>query len=239
MGRADASLNMEWDWEAVRKELQAMAEPDYRAFASGLIPGGTPMLGVRLPALRGLSKRIARGDWRAFFRAEKGKCFEETLLRGMVIGYAKAGVDELLAYTASFVPEIGDWSTCDSFCDTLKFVRKDPERVWAFLQPYFPSEREFDVRFGVVMLLDHFIQEAFIDRVLETLDNVRHTGYYAQMAVAWALAECYARFPERTMAYLPNSRLDTFPFNKALQKMIESRRICGEEKERLRAMKRR
>ena len=59
------------------------------------------------------------------------------------------------------------------------------------------------------------------------------------MAVAWALAECYARFPEWTMAYLPNSQLDTFPFNKALQKMIESRRICGEEKERLRAMKRR
>ena len=79
-------------WEAVRKELQAMAEPDYRAFASGLIPGGTPMLGVRLPALRGLAKRIARGDWRVLFRAEKGKCFEETLLRGMVIGYAKAGV---------------------------------------------------------------------------------------------------------------------------------------------------
>ena len=157
----------------------------------------------------------------------------------MVIGYAKAGVDELLAYTASFVPEIGDWSTCDSFCNTLKFVRKDPERVWAFLRPYFSSEREFDVRFGVVMLLDHFIQEAFIDRVLETLDNVRHTGYYAQMAVAWALAECYARFPEWTMAYLPNSQLDTFPFNKALQKMTESRRICGEEKERLRAMKRR
>ena len=126
--------------------------------------------------------------------------------------------------------EIGDWSTCDSFCNTLKFVRKDPERVWAFLRPYFSSEREFDVRFGVVMLLDHFIQEAFIDRVLETLDNVRHTGYYAQMAVAWALAECYARFPERTMAYLPNSRLDTFPFNKALQKMTESRRICGEGK---------
>ncbi len=66
MGRADASLNMEWGWEAVRKELQAMAEPDYRAFASGLIPGGTPMLGVRLPALRGLAKRIARGDWCAF-----------------------------------------------------------------------------------------------------------------------------------------------------------------------------
>lgn len=76
MGRADASLNMEWDWEAVRKELQAMAEPDYRAFASGLIPGGTPMLGVRLPALRGLAKRIARGDWRAFSARKKGSALK-------------------------------------------------------------------------------------------------------------------------------------------------------------------
>lgn len=235
---ARAEMHAPADWEAVRRELDSLAEPAYCAFTSALIPGSKPMLGVRLPALRDLAKRIARGDWRAFLQKTGGNTFEEILLRGMVIGYAKADVEELLACTAAFVPEIGDWSTCDSFCNTLKFVPKAPERVWEFLLPYFSSAREFDVRFGAVMLLDHFVQPAFIGRALETLDNVRHPGYYAQMAAAWALAECYAHFPEQTMEYLPRSALDQFTFNKALQKMTESRRISAAEKAILRAMKR-
>lgn len=224
--------------EDIRRELFAMAEPAYQAFASTLIPGGRPILGVRLPALRGLARHIARGDWRAFLDGDKGDFFEEILLRGMVIGYVKADVEELLARVENFVPEIEDWSTCDSFCNTLKFARKKPERVWEFLQPYLASEREFDVRFGVVMLLDHFINADYIDRVLQVLNNFKHPNYYAQMAAAWALAECYTHFPERTMAYLPGSALDDFTFNKALQKMRESRRISGADKQRLQAMKR-
>ena len=233
-----AEESVHWDRKTVQRALLEMAEPDYQTFASGLIPGGKPMLGVRLPALRSLAKRIARSDWRAFLSLQMDESFEETLQRGMVIGYAKADAGELFVHVAHFVPEINDWSTCDSFCNTLKFVRKVPEQAWDFLQPYFSSEREFEVRFGVVMLLDHFIQEAYFDRVLDILDRVQHPGYYAQMAVAWALAECYAHDPQQTMGYLKESRLDAFTFNKAIQKMTESFRVPAADKERLRAMRR-
>ena len=82
----------------------------------------------------------------------------------------------------------------------------------------------------MVMLLDHFIQEAYFDRVLDILDRIQHPGYYAQMAVAWALAECYAHDPQQTMGYLKESRLDAFTFNKAIQKMTESFRVPAADK---------
>ena len=94
------------------------------------------------------------------------------------------------------------------------------------------------MRFGVVMLLDYYIEEAYIDRVLRLLNEARHDGYYVKMAVAWAVSVCYVKFPEKTMEYLKNNTLEDFTYNKALQKITESLRVGRDEKELIRSMKR-
>jgi 3-methyladenine DNA glycosylase AlkD len=160
------------------------------------------------------------------------------MLQGMVIGYAKADVEETLRYVADFVPKIDNWSVCDSFCSGLKFAKTNKRRVWDFLQPYLASENEYDVRFGVVMRLQYYMDEEHIHFVLGLLDRVRHEGYYAKMAVAWALSICYVKFPEPTMAYLNNNTLDDVTYNKALQKITESYRVDQETKTLIRSMKR-
>lgn len=224
--------------EEVRAMLETLAEPDYQKFASSLLPGVPEVLGVRLPNLRKLAKRVAKGNWRGFLEQSKGRSFEEKMLRGMVIGYASAPLEEQLAYTDAFLPEIDNWSTCDSFCSGLKVAKEEPERVWDFLQPYLQSQKEFTVRFAVVMLLFYFVQPDWIDRVLRALDSVKHEGYYAKMAVAWALSICYTVCPAETMAYLKGCALDDFTFNKTLQKITESRQVDAAEKPAIRAMKR-
>ena len=88
------------------------------------------------------------------------------------------------------------------------------------------------------MLLDHLITGDYIGRVLEALDSMSPAGYYAQMAIAWAVSIAYVKFPEETGSYLRRCRLDDFTYNKALQKAVESRRVSDEDKVRLRAMKR-
>ena len=89
------------------------------------------------------------------------------------------------------------------------------------------------------MMLDHFITEDYVERVLELLDGVRHGDYYVSMAVAWAVSVCYVKFPALTLRYLRRSSLPDFPYNKALQKIIESLRVSPEDKELMRSMKRR
>lgn len=223
---------------SIREMLAEMAEPKYQQFAASLLPNVDNLLGIRLPLLRKLAQKMAKEDWRRYLKSEDVCYFEETMLQGMILGYAKADIEELLSYVVDFVPRIDNWSICDSFCNGLKFTKNHKERVWDFLQPYLVSEQEYEIRFGVVMLLSFYIEEEYIDSLLLRLHSLRHEGYYAKMAVAWALSLCYVKFPELTLASLQSSPLDTFTYNKALQKITESYRVDAASKIKIRSMRR-
>jgi len=236
---AAAASKNEWT-KSIRALLFDMADADYRAFAASLIPtiDDRSVIGVRLPQLRRLAQQIARGDWRTFLLTYEDEYFEETMLRGMVIGYIRADIEEVLQFAAQFVPGIQNWSICDSFCAGLKVTRKHRDRVWKFLQPYFLSENEYELRFAVVMLLNYYIDEAYIEEVLKRLNGIRHDGYYVKMAVAWAVSACFVKLPERTLLFLRHNDLDDFTYHKALQKIIDSRQVDERTKTMIRQLKR-
>lgn len=224
--------------QTIRQQLQDLAEEEYRLFSSKLLPDIDNILGVRLPLLRGMAKQLVKQDWRAYLLTAQDDSMEEVMLQGMVIGYARCAPEERLEFIRKFMPKINNWSVCDSFCNGLKFTEKNKELVWDFLQPYTQSDKEYEVRFAVVMLLSHFLDEEYIDRVFPVFDSVTHPGYYVKMAVAWAVSACYVRFPQQTMAYLQKNRLDDVTYNKALQKITESLKVDKATKEKIRAMKR-
>lgn len=224
--------------KTIREQIFELTDKDYQKFSSSLLPNIDNVLGVRLPALRKLAKRVAKEDWHKFMKTTSSEYFEEVMLQGMVLGYVKTDVDELLQYIAEFVPKIDNWSVCDSFCIGLKSTKDNMEKVWDFIQPFLSSEKEYEVRFAVVMLLDFYINNDYIDNVLKLLDCVKYDGYYAKMAIAWAISICFVKFPEQTMEYLKNNTLDDFIYNKSLQKITESLQVDKETKAIIRSMKR-
>jgi len=224
--------------QTVREQLYQLAEEKYRIFSSSLLPGKENILGVRIPLLRKIAQKIAKEDWRAYLVSAENDYLEEVMIQGMVIGSAKADIEELLQYAAKFVPLIDCWSICDSFCSGLKFTNKNKERVWEFLQPYLLSDKEYEIRFGVVMLLSFYVTPEYVSLAFAHFDRIKHTGYYVMMAVAWAVSVYYIKFPEQTYGYLKNNTLDDITFNKALQKITESYRIEDKTKEMIRGMKR-
>jgi len=224
--------------KTIRERILELAEDDFRQFHSKLIPGTDNVLGVRLPQLRKLAKEIAKGDWRGYLAAAPEDYYEEIMLKCLVIGYAKADLAEILPYVAAFVPKINNWAVCDSFCNNLRITKKHLSEVWEFLQPYLQSREEFEMRFGVVMLLTFYMQDEYISKVLLLLDSAKHEGYYVKMAVAWAISVCFIKYPEKTIAYLKKNTLDDFTYNKALQKITESLRVDKATKTVIRSMKR-
>lgn len=230
-----------WDsveYAKLKETLHSLEDKEYLAFHSRLITTRYPLRGVRLPELRRLAKAVARGNWREFLTVCKTDTYEEVMLHGMLLGVAKCGLEELLEHLAVFVPLIDNWAVCDSVCIAIKAARQDRERVWAFLQPYLASVEEFELRFAVVMLLDHFVTDKYLEQVLAVFDEIRHDGYYVKMAVAWAVSVCFAYYPVRTMEFLRQDHMDGFTHNKAIQKCIESYRVCAEDKQALRELKR-
>lgn len=224
----------------VRSFLNVSAEEEYKRFNRSLIPGDiAPILGVRIPVLRKIAKKIAKDRGREYleelYEAEKkGQvCYEELLLHGMVIGYLDCRIEERKRLLDLFIPFIDNWSVCDSSCITYKFMKGDMEEWFAYLCGYVGSQEEYGVRFAIVCMLNFFVTEQFIFRVLKVLEEVRHEGYYVKMAAAWAVSVCYVKFPEAALEFLKNNALDDFTHNKAIQKIRESLQVSTEEKEAL------
>lgn len=218
----------------VRKELETIAEADYKKFSASLIPGVDNLLGIRIPILRDMAKKLAKEDWKGCMEWQDTLYFEETMLQGLVLGYAKASVEEILDYTRGFIPRINNWSVNDSFCNNFKIARKEQQKVWDFLMTYKDSQDEFETRVVAVMLMDHFLDDAHIDDVLKVLGELEIVGYYTSMGVAWAYATAWAKYPEKTKNYLLTHPIDAETYHKTLRKCLESYRISDEDKKWIR-----
>lgn len=226
------------NYQEITNYLYAHADAHYAAFSASLIPGEhVPMIGVRLPLLRDLARRLAKEDWSAYLDEAKDDTFEEIMLQGFVTGLAKMPFDEQMRRMALYAEKITNWSLCDSPCAGFKFVRKHQEEVWNFLQPYLYCQDEFRQRFGIIMLMDHFINERFIFRLVDVLGTVRPAGYYASMALAWAVSACYVHYPELIMDLLRSRKLDKDCQNRAIQKIVDSLRVTADDKNKVRTLK--
>lgn len=227
--------------KALESRLREMSSGEtYIEFQKKCIPGVENLLGVKAPALRKVAKELLAGDWRAFLRETDHEWYEYDVIAALLIASAKCELAERFELLRAFVPSINNWGVCDVLCGELKCAGKHQPEFWAFLSPYLASEREFELRFGVVMLLCHFVDKAHIDDVLHILTGMRHDGYYVKMAVAWALSLCVVRFPDDTLPVFAKGVIgDKFTHNKGIQKCIESFRVPDETKERLKTYRRR
>jgi Predicted DNA alkylation repair enzyme len=223
----------------IREELIKLEDKNYKEFNKKLCPDTQkPMLGVRVPELRRLARTILETiGIEEFLKIAGNDYFEEIILEGFIIAYSKISLEEKLNLIKKFIPKIDSWGICDTFVSTLKIKEKDLEKVWEFIISYTESENEFEVRFAVVMMLDYYIVDKYVDKVIKVLDRIKHDGYYVKMGIAWAISLVGIKFNDKAIQYLKNNNLDKFTYNKALQKLIESYRITSEQKEMFKKMK--
>lgn len=168
--------------------------------------------------------------------------FEEVMIIGMVIDLINVEPVRRLSLVEQFVPLIDNWAVCDVFCGGAKWVgepgrgpkscNKVPlKRMWMFLLRYLQSSSEFEIRFGVVMLMSYFLTEEYVGKVLLQMEKVRKGDYYVDMAVAWCLATARAKFDERTQEFVRNATLTPSVIKKYEQKVRDSLRVRGAKKQ--------
>ncbi len=226
--------------QEILEDIRDLADEKYRVFHSELCPGTDNIIGVRVPVLRKYAKQLSDFCWERNYRNIGNEYYEEKLLKGMILGYAKTDIENRLNYVRNFVPLIDNWAVCDITCTGFRFVKKNQNTMLKFITPYFDSNNEFETRFAIVILLDYYLNDMYIDETLNILDNIKSTNYYyVKMAIAWAISIAYIKYPEKLREYLKegNNHLDDDTYNKALQKIIESTRIDKLEKNELRKMK--
>lgn len=223
----------------VKKQLKELSEEKYKEFHSGLCPNTDNILGVRTPILRNYAKELLKENKiENLLKEIDDEYYEEIVLKGMIIGLSKEKNFEVVKnQIKEFIPKISNWAICDIFCAGLKITKKHKDEMWNFISTYLKSKEEFELRFSIVMILDYYIEEKYLEQIFNIFDGIKSDQYYVQMAVAWAISICLIKFFDKTINFLEKSTIDSFTFNKVLQKGIESFRISDEEKLILREMK--
>lgn len=227
--------------QEIREQLIKLSDEKYREFHSSLCPNTNNIIGVRIPKLRNFAKELLKEiDWKEFLNNAWNDYYEEIMLQGMIIGLVskKGNIEEFIPYINEFVPKIDNWAICDTFCAGLKITENNLEYIWSYIQKYLSSDKEFEIRFAVVMLLDYYLKEEYIDDVLKILNNIKNNKYYVEMAIAWAISIAFVKFEKKTMEFLKKNSLSDFTYNKSIQKIIESYRVNEKNKEKLKKMKR-
>ena len=236
------------DIAAVDQTLRQLAVGDekYAAFQRRIVNTNKRVYGVRTPALRHLSKQLARygigaaggdgnnetpplnaADIRIFLRELDETVYEQVLLGGLLINYTKMNDETMIDLIRCYLPLVDSWAGIDTFVERRARFRADA--WWNFACENLHQDGEFFVRYGVIMLMSNFLTPDSMSRVFTELRTITHDGYYIKMAMAWLYAEAALVSFDQTMNELSIAPIDVWIKKKAMQKMKESRRFTSEQ----------
>lgn len=225
--------------DSIAKTLRQMADPKTAAFNAKTIPNVDPksILGIKTPELRALAKELLKspkGAAQKFLSDLPHKYFEENQLHGFVISGIK-DFDQCVAELERFLPCIDNWATCDQTSPIC--FKKNRAALLPLIKKWIKSGRVYTVRFAIVNLMRHFLDQDFKAEYLEMAAAVKSDEYYIKMAVAWYFAEALAKQWDAALPYIKAKRLEAWTHNKAIQKARESFRVSDERKELLGGLK--
>ena len=225
--------------EEIRARLAELSDAEYRAFQIKLTPGTAPerVLGVRVPALRALAKELMRREEVGeFLSALPHAFYDEDILHALLLSEER-DYDEAIKALDAFLPYVDNWATCDTMRPAA--FRKNHARLPEDIRRWMASDHPFTVRFGMGMLMTHFLDRDFRPEYPEWIAEINSNYYYVNMMAAWYFATALAKQYDAAIPYLEQNRLDPWVHNKTIQKAVESFRVPEERKAYLRTLRRR
>ena len=226
----------------VKKYLLSISDKNYLDFSRKLNmkDNKKKQLGIRIPLLRKYAKELRNKYTLDYlFNNIDEEYYEELMLKGFIIGsYKNIEYKELENYIKLFVPKISDWGICDTFCASLKITKKYYNQLWVLINKYLKSNKEYVVRFGLVMILNYYLSDKYIEDIYKIINNIKLDKYYVKMANAWLISYLFIKYFDRTYIFLKNNKdIDKWTYNKAIQKSLESYRISKSNKDKLRNLR--
>ena len=222
--------------EEIRRRLFELQDVPYRDFQVKLIPTveTESMIGVRTPALRKLAREYGRRDEIGVFLQDlPHKYFDENQLHAFIVSGIK-DFETCIMNVEKFLPYVDNWATCDQMSPT---VFKKRQELLPYIREWMKSDRTYTVRFGIGMLMQHYLDEDFDPSYPEMVAGIKSEEYYISMMVAWYFATALAKQYDTILPFIEEKRLDSQTHNRAIQKAVESYRITQEQKAYLKTLK--
>ena len=223
----------EENYEKFINYLIDLQDINYKNFHSSLVLNSKyEMIGIRVPIMRDIANKISKSNIEEFLQYVQDRYYEEVMIQGLVIAHIKEE-SQFYKYFKNYINKIDNWAICDSFCSSIKIIRKYEEKYFKEAIKFALSKEEFISRVGLIMILNHFINKNNLNIIFDTLNKIKSDKFYINMAEAWLLCEIFIKFPKEAMGFLEKNNLNKFTQNKAISKIHDSYRVSKEDKELL------
>ena len=227
--------------EIIETLRQLKENEDFIKFQSRIIKTNLIIIGVKTPNLRNLAKEYFRSGKTLCFAEETDKYYEAVLLEGFIISFEK-NKEVLKEKLNAFIKKIDNWGVVDQVCSSLNAYKKEVnEEDFNYFESLLNSEKPFTIRFGVVGLMKFFINDLYLDRVLNAVNCIKCADYYVEMGIAWLISEILIRNPQKAKINMQKifkiNHFNKFIINKSIQKACESYRVDDDTKQILKEMK--
>ena len=225
-----------WNYENYQQFLQWLTNQqdiEYQKFHSKLILEECKVIGIRMPILKQIAKEISKGNYKEFLIWNEHFYYEEKMIHGLLLGNIKIDFASRLNLLNEFLPFNQNWAINDGVCANLKQFKNNQEQGYLWILTLIYSNHPWKIRFGIVLLLDYYINDNYIEKILEIACKTYPSHYYVEMAIAWLLSFCYIKYPEKTEPIIESKRLNSFIQNKTISKIRDSYRVTKEKKDYL------
>lgn len=214
-----------------------LKDENYANFQKKLIPGLSfkKIIGVRVPEIRKLAKKLEKiENFQLFFEELPHKYYDEDLLHAVLISNVNA-YEKCLELLNLFLPYVNNWAVCD--CIRPKVFKNYKSQLIFEVEKWINSKRPYICRFGIEMLMIHYLGENFKSMYLELPLKIKTNEYYTNMGIAWFYASALAEHWTEAITYIENKKLPIFVHNKTISKAIDSFKITNKQKEYLKTLK--
>ena len=230
--RLEDISNIEWCKESYKEFVEfllSLQDLKYKEFHSGLTTTNLEIIGVRVPILRNIANKILKTDVEKFFSLVSDNYYEEVFIEGIVL--ASSGEEIVDKYLMNFIRKVDNWAICDSFCSSLKTVNKKQGKYWIYINSLIDMNNEFQTRVAIVLMMNYYLCDNYIDRVLKIVSSIKSDYYYINMAISWLLSVAIIDYKEKVIELLKEKCLSKFVQNKTISKINDSYRVDKETKE--------
>ncbi len=205
--------------------LRSMCDEGYRDFSAKLMPNVEKdlVLGVRMPDIRRFAGEIYKnGEYAEFIFVLPHEYHEENLLHGSIIEKL-SDFEECIAEIERFLPYINNWAVCDML--RPKCFAKNKAALLSKIYRWLESDMEYTVRFGIVMLMTHFLDSDFKPEQAKQISEIKSEHFYVNMAIAWYFATALAKQYDVARPYFEKGVLEDKVRKMAIRKARDSFRI--------------
>ena len=224
--------NIKWNKKSYKefvKYLIGLKDDKYKEFHSKLTDTNYEIIGIRVPIMRRIAKEISKTDIEKFLSLVEDTYYEEIFIEGIVLSNSDEKI--LDKYLVSFIKKIDNWAICDSFCTSLKIVNKKLGKYWMYFTGLIDNNQEFQTRVIIVIMMNYYLYDNYIDRVLYIISNIKSDKYYINMAISWLLSVAVINYQDKVINLLDSKVLSKFIQNKTISKIQDSYRINEEIKD--------